>query len=137
MVGELGRPGRKAGKGFYDYPAEGRKRLWPGLADIWPVRAEQPSAEEVCDRLLLVQSLETARCMDEGVVRRPQDADVGAVLGWGYPSLRGGPIGWIHTLGVPEFAAACERLAREVGPRYAPPELVKRMARNGEGFYHL
>lgn len=73
------------------------------------------------ERLLLIQSVETARCMEEGVVRRAQDADVGAVLGWGYPALRGGPIGWIHTLGIPEFVTACERLAEHAGPRSFRP----------------
>jgi 3-hydroxyacyl-CoA dehydrogenase/enoyl-CoA hydratase/3-hydroxybutyryl-CoA epimerase len=137
MVEKLDRPGRKSGKGFYDYPAGGKKRLWPGLADQFPLRREQPEVEDVVERLLLIQSVETARCMDEGVVRRPQDADIGAVLGWGYPSLRGGPIGWIHTMGIPEFVAACERLSAEVGPRFVPPAMLKAMAEKGEAFYHL
>jgi len=137
MVEKLGRPGRKGGKGFYDYPADGKKRLWAGLAEQFPLRREQPSAEDVAERLLLIQSVETARCMEEGVVRRPQDADIGAVLGWGYPSLRGGPIGWIHTLGVPEFVAACQRLSETAGPRFVPPAMLTRMAQRGEAFYHL
>ena len=137
MVEELGRPGRKAGKGFYDYPANGKKRLWEGLAALYPSKAEAPAIEDVVERLLLIQSLETARCMEEGVVRRAQDADVGAVLGWGYPALRGGPIGWIHTLGVREFVEACERLARDVGRRFVPPALLASMSRNGEVFYPM
>jgi 3-hydroxyacyl-CoA dehydrogenase/enoyl-CoA hydratase/3-hydroxybutyryl-CoA epimerase len=137
MVEKLGRAGRKSGKGFYDYPAGGKKQLWTGLAEAFPVRREQPAVEEVVERLLLIQSVETARCMEEGVVRRAQDADVGAVLGWGYPPLRGGPIGWIHTLGIPEFVAACERLAERAGPRFVPPELLKSMGMRGEAFYHL
>ncbi|MGA8055891.1 MAG: 3-hydroxyacyl-CoA dehydrogenase NAD-binding domain-containing protein [Burkholderiales bacterium] len=137
MVEQLGRPGRKAGKGFYDYPADGKKHLWPGLAAHFPLKAEQPTVEAVVERLILIQSVETARCMEEGVVTRPQDADVGAVLGWGYPSLRGGPIGWIHTMGVPEFVAACDRLAEDVGPRFGPPELLRAMMKKGEAFYHL
>lgn len=137
MVDKLGRRGRKAGKGFYDYPPDGKKRLWAGLAEIFPPRREPLALEETVERLLLIQSVETARCMEEGVVRRAQDADVGAVLGWGYPALRGGPIGWIHTLGIPEFVTACERLAEHAGPRFVPPELLKRMEKKGEAFYHL
>jgi 3-hydroxyacyl-CoA dehydrogenase/enoyl-CoA hydratase/3-hydroxybutyryl-CoA epimerase len=137
MVESLGRPGRKAGKGFYDYPSDGKKRLWDGLAEVFPLRPEQPSIDDVVERLLLIQSVETARCMEDGVVRRAQDADVGAVLGWGYPSLRGGPIGWIHTLGIPEFVAACDRLAEQAGPRFVPPALLRNMSSNGEAFYHL
>jgi 3-hydroxyacyl-CoA dehydrogenase/enoyl-CoA hydratase/3-hydroxybutyryl-CoA epimerase len=137
MVEKLGRPGRKAGKGFYDYPRDAKKHLWPGLAEVLPLRSEPASMDEIVERLLLIQSVETARCMEEGVVRRAQDADVGAVLGWGYPALRGGPIGWIHTLGIPEFVTACERLAQQAGPRFVPPALLKTMQKKGEAFYRL
>jgi len=137
MVEKLGRPGRKAGKGFYDYPREAKKHLWPGLAEVFAPRSEPMPMDEIVERLLLIQSVETARCMEEGVVRRAQDADVGAVLGWGYPALRGGPIGWIHTVGIPEFVTACERLAEQAGPRFVPPALLKAMEKRGEAFYHL
>lgn len=135
MTEKLGRPGRKAGKGFYDYPADGKKHLWAGLAEVLPVRRDALSMDDVVERLLLIQSVETARCMEEGVVRRAEDADVGAVLGWGYPALRGGPIGWIHTVGVPEFVAACERVAAYAGARFLPPALLKSMGQRGEAFY--
>jgi 3-hydroxyacyl-CoA dehydrogenase/enoyl-CoA hydratase/3-hydroxybutyryl-CoA epimerase len=103
MVAELGRLGRKSGAGFYDYPAEGPKRLWPGLAEHFKVGAGAsaiPSLDEIIERLILVQSVETARCLEEKVLRAAIDADVGAILGWGYPPFRGGPIGWLHTLGL-------------------------------------
>ena len=135
MVDQLDRPGRKAKKGFYDYPADGKKRLWPGLAEQFQPMAEQPSEEAVVERLVLIQSVETARCMEEGVVVRPQDADVGAVLGWGYPSERGGPIGWIHTMGIPGFVAACDRLAQDAGAQFAPPVMLRRMAAESRTFY--
>ena len=135
MVEHFGRLGRKVGKGFYDYPAEGGKHLWPGLAEYFPPRAEQPGVEEIVERLILIQSVETARCLAEKVLNRPQDADVGAILGWGYPPFRGGPIGWIHTLGIGPFVTACERLAAQCGPRFSPPPLVKEMAAKGESFY--
>jgi 3-hydroxyacyl-CoA dehydrogenase / enoyl-CoA hydratase / 3-hydroxybutyryl-CoA epimerase len=135
MAGPLGRPGRKAGKGFFDYLPDGKRHLWSGLATHFPLQAQQPSIDEVVERLLLIQSVETARCMQDGVVTRPQDADVGAVLGWGYPSLRGGPIGWIHTMGVPQFVAACDRLADCSGARFEPPPLLREMAQAGRTFY--
>ena len=135
MVDKLGRPGRKTGKGFYDYLPDGTRHLWSGLAEHFPLQAQQPTVDEVVERLILIQSVETARCMQDGVVTRPQDADVGAVLGWGYPSLRGGPIGWIHTMGVPQFVAACDRLADCAGARFSPPPLLREMAQSGRTFY--
>ncbi|MDP6344357.1 MAG: 3-hydroxyacyl-CoA dehydrogenase NAD-binding domain-containing protein, partial [Alphaproteobacteria bacterium] len=80
MVEDLGRLGKKAGKGFYDYPGDGPKRLWPGLAAEFPVVAEQPDVEEVKKRVMYIQSVETARCMEEGVVTENRDADVGSIM---------------------------------------------------------
>ena len=135
MVEQLGRLGKKVGKGFYDYPADARKHLWPGLAEHFPPRAEQPGVAEVVERLIMIQSVETARCLEEKVLLRAQDADVGAILGWGYPPFRGGPIGWIHTIGIAEFFTACDRLAAQHGPRFVPPQFLRAMAEQGERFY--
>ena len=118
-----------------DYLPDGTRHLWPGLAEHFALQAPQPTVDEVVERLILNQSVETARCIQDGVVKRPQDADVGAVLGWGYPSLRGGPIGWIHTMGVPQFVAACDRLADCAGARFTPPPLLREMAQTGRTFY--
>ena len=139
MVADLGRLGRKSGAGFYDYPADGQqhatKRLWPRLSEQFPVKAGQPTLEEIIERLILVQSVETARCLEEKVLRAAIDADVGAILGWGYPPFRGGPIGWLHTLGAAQTVAALERLATKCGPRFAPPQILRDMAARGERFY--
>jgi 3-hydroxyacyl-CoA dehydrogenase/enoyl-CoA hydratase/3-hydroxybutyryl-CoA epimerase len=138
MVVELGRLGRKSGAGFYDYPAEGAKRLWPGLAEHFKVGAGDtaiPTVEQIIERLILVQSVETARCLEEKVLRAPIDADVGAILGWGYPPFRGGPIGWLHTLGLADAVATLDRLAEQHGPRFAAPKILREMAARGERFY--
>jgi 3-hydroxyacyl-CoA dehydrogenase/enoyl-CoA hydratase/3-hydroxybutyryl-CoA epimerase len=138
MVAELGRLGRKSGAGFYDYPAEGPKRLWPGLAEHFKVGAGAsaiPSLDEIIERLILVQSVETARCLEEKVLRAPIDADVGAILGWGYPPFRGGPIGWLHTLGLAAAVDKLDRLAELHGNRFAAPQLLRDMAAKGEPFY--
>jgi 3-hydroxyacyl-CoA dehydrogenase/enoyl-CoA hydratase/3-hydroxybutyryl-CoA epimerase len=140
MVAELGRLGRKSGAGFYDYPADGPKHLWPGLAQHFVPRVGDDgtamiSLEEIIERLILVQSVETARCLEEKVLRAPIDADVGAILGWGYPPFRGGPIGWLHTLGLPAAVATLDRLAERHGPRFAAPKILRDMAARGERFY--
>jgi 3-hydroxyacyl-CoA dehydrogenase/enoyl-CoA hydratase/3-hydroxybutyryl-CoA epimerase len=136
MVEKLGRIGKKAGKGFYDYPADGgRKHLWPGLAEHFKPAAVQPDVEEVKRRLLYVQSVETARCLEEKVVLDPRDADVGAILGWGFPPYLGGTVSQIHTIGLDRFLGECDLLAQKYGERFAPPKLLREMAAKKEAFY--
>ncbi|MDO8347984.1 MAG: 3-hydroxyacyl-CoA dehydrogenase NAD-binding domain-containing protein [Rugosibacter sp.] len=137
MVETLGRLGRKSGAGFYDYPATGKKHLWPGLVQHFPVKvgAGETAVGDLIERLVLVQSAEAARCLAESVLRAPIDADVGAILGWGYPAFRGGPIGWLHTLGLPQAVVTLERLAVQHGVRFAPPQLLRDMATQGTSFY--
>jgi 3-hydroxyacyl-CoA dehydrogenase/enoyl-CoA hydratase/3-hydroxybutyryl-CoA epimerase len=136
MVEKLGRLGKKVGKGFYDYPTDGgKKRLWPGLATHFPPAAEQPDLDEVKRRLLYVQSIETARCLEENVVIDPRDADVGAILGWGFPPFLGGTVSQIQTVGAARFVAECDRLAQRYGKRFAPPKLLRDMAAGGRAFY--
>jgi 3-hydroxyacyl-CoA dehydrogenase/enoyl-CoA hydratase/3-hydroxybutyryl-CoA epimerase len=135
MVGKLGRLGKKAGKGFYDYPEKGRKHLWPGLAETFPVRADQPDVEEVKRRLLYIQSIETARCLADGVLEDAADADVGSILGWGFAPFTGGALSLIDTVGVADFVAECDRLAQQYGARFAPPDLLRDMAAKGARFH--
>ncbi len=134
---ELGRIGKKAGKGFYDYPEGGKKSLWAGLAELYPVAAQQPALEELVQRLVNIQSLETARCMEEGVVTTARDADVGSILAWGVPPFRGGTIGQIHTVGVAAFVQQCDALAAKFGERFTPTQTLRTMAAKGEAFYPL
>ena len=131
----LGRIGRKAGQGFYDYPEGGKKALWPGLATEYPKAATQPNVQTLVDRLVTVQAVETARCLDERVVTDPRDADVGALLGWGLPAFRGGPVSHIHRVGVGAFVALCDQLADEHGRRFTPPALLRDMAARQAVFY--
>jgi 3-hydroxyacyl-CoA dehydrogenase/enoyl-CoA hydratase/3-hydroxybutyryl-CoA epimerase len=135
LVVGLGRLGKKAGKGFYDYPADGKKRLWPGLAELAKRAAEQPAVDELKKRFLYVQALETARCYEENVLTAPEDADVGAILGWGFAPWSGGPLSLIDTVGLKTFVAECDRLAQAYGPRFAPTAGLRRMAEKGETFY--
>ncbi|MCY1327487.1 Fatty acid oxidation complex subunit alpha [compost metagenome] len=134
MVG-LGRIGKKAGKGYYQYPQGGRKHLWSGLGELFPPAQSQPDVQHLIERLIAVQALETVRCMEEGVLTAARDADVGAILAWGFPAFRGGPLSWVQSVGVAQFAAQCERLAGQHGARFAPPALLQAMAEKGEGFY--
>jgi 3-hydroxyacyl-CoA dehydrogenase/enoyl-CoA hydratase/3-hydroxybutyryl-CoA epimerase len=135
MVEDLGRVGKKAGKGFYEYPADGRKHLWPGLSQFSARAKEQPSVDELKIRFLYIQALEAARCYEEKVVTDPADADIGAILGWGFAPWTGGPLSLIDTVGAAEFVRTCDRLAQTYGPRFAPNALLREMARSGATFY--
>ncbi|QJE72139.1 3-hydroxyacyl-CoA dehydrogenase [Aerophototrophica crusticola] len=137
MVEEFGRPGRKGGKGFYDYPEGGKKRLWPDLATHWPQRPadQQPDVEEVKTRLLYAQALDAVRCLEAGVLTTPEDGDVGAILGLGYAPWTGGPFSLIDTVGVARFVAECDALAAKHGERFSPPRLLRDMATRGDRFY--
>src|SRR6185312_487435 len=126
MVEKLGRFGRKNGKGFYDYPANGPKRLWPGLAEICkPKSADLFDVEELKQRLLAMQALETARCVEEGVITDMRDADVGGILGFGFAPFTGGPLSYIDGMGTKAFVQLCEKFAKKYGPRFAPGALLK------------
>jgi len=135
FVEDLRRVGRKAGGGFYEYPSHGEKYLWPGLAKEYPTLAKQPSLESVKQRLLFIQSLETARCLEEGVLSSGVDGDLGSILGWGFPAYTGGAMSFIDMVGVKEFVEVCKRLAVEAGPRFEPCELLLEMARTGRRVY--
>ncbi len=125
MIEQCGRHGKKSREGFYDYPTGGRKRLWGDLAKWFPVGADQPEAGELVKRFRWIQSLETVRCMEEGVIQDRRAADVGSVLGWSFCSALGGTVGHIETVGLAKFIAESERLEKAYGRRFAPPGLLR------------
>ncbi|MCC3244987.1 enoyl-CoA hydratase/isomerase family protein [Methylocystis sp. WRRC1] len=137
MVEEQGRFGRKNGKGFYDYPADGKKSLWPGLSALAENQLDPDTIdiEELKHRLLVIQAVEAARTMAEGVVTDPREADVGSILGFGFAPFTGGTISYIDGMGAKAFVALCDRLAAKFGSRFEPPQLLRDMAAKGETFY--
>jgi 3-hydroxyacyl-CoA dehydrogenase/enoyl-CoA hydratase/3-hydroxybutyryl-CoA epimerase len=134
MVERFGRLGRKVGKGFYDYAPEGGRRLWTGLADLYPLASRQPDVEHVRKRLMYSQSLEAARCVGEGIVG-VRDADIGSLLGWGFPSYLGGVLGQIDTLGADRMLGLCDLMADRLPQRYAAPDILREMAKSGRKFH--
>lgn len=137
LMGE-GRFGRKNGRGFYDYDANGAKRVWNGLAERWPVTMPHSSPEltrELRQRLLHRQAVEAARCLAEGVLDDPRHADVGAVLGWGFPRWTGGPISYIEQIGIVQFVRECDALSDRFGERFRPPTQLRDMSIGNRHFY--
>ena len=135
FVEELDRKGKRFGKGFYDYPEGGKKHLWPGLAELYPLAEEQPPVQEVIDRLLYRQALETARCFEEGVLDHAADADIGSIFGWGFPPWTGGTLSFIDTVGIAHFVAECDRMAAAYGPRFEVSDWLRQRAEKGERFH--
>jgi 3-hydroxyacyl-CoA dehydrogenase/enoyl-CoA hydratase/3-hydroxybutyryl-CoA epimerase len=137
LVVQEQRFGRKNGKGFYDYPATGAKALWPGLTKI-AGKALDPDAidvQELKDRFLYTAALEAARCVEEGIVADPREADVGSILGFGFAPFTGGVLSLIDGIGAKAFVARAEAMAAQHGRRFTPGDGLKAMAAKGETFY--
>jgi 3-hydroxyacyl-CoA dehydrogenase/enoyl-CoA hydratase/3-hydroxybutyryl-CoA epimerase len=137
MVEKRSRFGRKNGKGFYDYPQNAPKRLWPGLADLQPNRLNVDDIDIAMlkRRLLVIQALESARCIEDKVVIDMREADVGSILGFGFAPFTGGTISYIDGMGVKNFVQMCNDLAKACGERFKPSKLLVDMAKKGETFY--
>jgi len=130
---EIGRIGKKAGKGFYDYGDDG-KALWPELTRLFPPAARQPDQQELIARLLFVQANEAVRCLDEGVLRSVADGNVGSIFGWGFAPFHGGVLQFINAMGAKAFVARARELAAQYGPRFEPAAGVVRLAESGGRF---
>lgn len=136
MVNKLGRSGRRFGKGLYNYDESGKRLdLWKGITDHYPLMDEQPSQEEVQQRLMYAQLIPTARTFADGVVPDPQSADLGAIFGWGFPAWTGGPMSYIDTIGIDTFVATADMLAQRHGERFNVPQKFRDMAENGDTLY--
>jgi 3-hydroxyacyl-CoA dehydrogenase/enoyl-CoA hydratase/3-hydroxybutyryl-CoA epimerase len=132
MVKEFKRPGRAGGGGFYEYPKEGRKYLWPDLAKHFGRKNAKWDFEELKERILYRQAIETARCLEEGVLEHVHDGNIGSVFGIGFPAWAGGALQYVNHVGVKKFVKRADELAKKVGPRFAPPRLLRELAAKGK-----
>ncbi|MDP3889604.1 3-hydroxyacyl-CoA dehydrogenase NAD-binding domain-containing protein, partial [Nocardioides sp.] len=139
---ELGRSSRLKGAGFYEYDENGRRAgLWKGLADTFPVAEEQIPLADMKDRLLFIEALETAKCFEEGVITSAAAANIGSIMGIGFPPNTGGAAqfmtGYENTrgqIGLGAFVARADELADQYGDRFRPTAYLRDLAAKGEGF---
>ena len=132
MVKELNRPGRAAGGGFYEYPKDSKKFLWPELAKVFGGDGVKFDIEEMKDRILYRQAIETARCLEEGVLMTAHDANIGSIFGIGFPAWTGGAAQFVNHVGVKKFVERADELAGKYGERFAPPQFLRDKAAKGE-----
>ena len=135
FVEKQGRLGKKNNKGFYEYPENGKKFLWPELFKLYDQIENQPDVEILKQRLLYIQALETAKCYEENVLTDVRDADIGAILGWGMAPWTGGPLSFIDMVGIKEFVAEADKLAQKYGDRFTPCKMLRDMAEKNESFH--
>jgi 3-hydroxyacyl-CoA dehydrogenase/enoyl-CoA hydratase/3-hydroxybutyryl-CoA epimerase len=135
----LGRPGRLRGKGFFDYDADGKRTgLWPGLAAEFP-SVEDPAGidlHELQERMLFAEVVESVRCLEENVLTTVADANIGSIMGIGFPPWTGGVLQYVNGYpgGVAAFVARADQLAERYGDRFTPSPLLRKKAENGETF---
>ncbi|UOK40078.1 3-hydroxyacyl-CoA dehydrogenase NAD-binding domain-containing protein [Pseudomonas palleroniana] len=134
LVNEYKRAGKAAGGGFYDYPAGGQKHLWPELKARFEQSGKQISPQDVRDRLLFIQAIETVRCVEEGVLMSTADANVGSIFGIGFAAWSGGALQFINQYGLNDFIARARYLSEQYGERFSPPALLLEKAAQGEIF---
>jgi 3-hydroxyacyl-CoA dehydrogenase/enoyl-CoA hydratase/3-hydroxybutyryl-CoA epimerase len=136
---DLGRPGRLRGAGFFDYDEAGKRTaLWPGLATEFPLAGDpsQVDLHELEERMLIIEAVESARCVEEGVIVQPADANIGSIMGIGFPPWTGGVLQYINGYpgGIAAFVARADEFADRHGERFRPNDLLRKKAESGEGF---
>ncbi|WP_438290235.1 3-hydroxyacyl-CoA dehydrogenase NAD-binding domain-containing protein [Streptomyces sp. HUAS TT7] len=137
MVDEFGRPGRSGGAGFYEYGEDGKRgKLWPGLREHFTRAGAEIPFEDMKERMLFSESLDTVRLFEEGVLTSVADANIGSIMGIGFPAWTGGVIQYINGYegGLPGFVARARELAERYGDRFQPPALLVEKAERGETF---
>jgi 3-hydroxyacyl-CoA dehydrogenase/enoyl-CoA hydratase/3-hydroxybutyryl-CoA epimerase len=134
LVSEHGRGGRHHGGGFYEYSADGGKAIWPGLYELYYKPDYRVSEQDMKDRLLFRQVIESLRCLESGVLRSVDDGNIGSIMGIGAPVWTGGFIQFVNTYGPARFVARCNELAEQCGDRFLPPQIAIDKAAAGELF---
>jgi 3-hydroxyacyl-CoA dehydrogenase / enoyl-CoA hydratase / 3-hydroxybutyryl-CoA epimerase len=138
MLDEFGRPGRLEGRGFYEYEEGKRTGLWPGLREAFPPVGDPAalSLRDLEERMLFIESIESVKCFDEGVIESVADVNIGSIMGIGYPPWTGGALQYINGYdgGLAGFVARARELAAQYGERFEPPASLVELSRSGEPY---
>ena len=134
MTKEVKRNGRASGSGFYEYPKDKKKYLWPKLNHHFPISDTPLDEKEMIDRFYFIQVIETIRCFEEGVLTKVVDANIGSIFGWGFPSFTGGTLQFVNNYGFKEFKNRSQELSDKYGNRFSCPKLIDEMINNGDTF---
>ncbi len=135
LIDDHGRHGKKNGKGFYDYPEKGKKRLWPELKNLFKSDVDTLDKETVGKRLLHRMALETFRCLDEGVLTSSKDGDIGSIMGFGFPIYTGGALSYIDYVGIDTFISECDDFTKRFGDRFSVPDSLRSYAKEGKSIH--
>ncbi|RBP49372.1 3-hydroxyacyl-CoA dehydrogenase NAD-binding domain-containing protein [Arenicella xantha] len=134
LITDNGRGGRYHGGGYYEYHEDGSKNIWPPLYDLYYNADYQISDDDIKDRLMFRQVIETLKCLETGVLRSVADGNIGSIFGIGAPAHTGGFIQFVNTYGLDNFITRCAELEQAFGERFACPEIVKQHAKEGKQF---
>ena len=134
MIKKVNRTGRSGGGGFYEYPKKGKKFLWHDLQKYFPLSEKQLSEEEIIDRFYFSQVIESIRCYEENVITSVNDANLGSILGWGFPSEKGGTLQFVNDYGLINFKNRSHELADKYGDRFNSPKILENMIEKSETF---
>ena len=134
MVSNLNREGRSGNGGFYEYPKNEKKHIWRNLENHFPVSTTEIPENDIIDRLLFTQIIEAISCYEKNIITSIQDANIGSILGLGFPSDSGGILQFVNNYGVQKFRDRSLQLADQYGKRFTPPKLLNEMARTKKDF---
>ena len=134
MTEKINRLGRAQGGGFYEYPENGKKYLWPELQTHFPIAKDPLTQDQMIERILFIQAIETIRAYEENVVTSVAEANIGSIFGWGFSPKKGGTLQFINDYGVKKFEKRSQKLYKKYGERFTPPKMLIKMASNKETF---
>ena len=135
MVVKNGRGGRHHGGGFYEYAENGSRELWPGLIDLYYKQETDVSEQDIKDRLMFRQVIETLKCLESNVLRSVADANIGSIFGIGAPAHTGGFVQFTNTYGLENFKQRCAELEQDYGERFKCPTIIDEYIAAGKGFH--